>query len=363
MGFWRRIRGKGGYESGASVDARRTSQMGDYQQQSGGLDELGYSRNGINPPGEIADRVQAQSESIVGHRNARLNEDALGALQGGLGQLQSYRPGGAAAMASPYYSQMAQVLQNSQTQAPDLLHFSRTDAEMKARKASRNSANMQIAGTVIGAAATVAGAALAVPTGGGSMVGAMALMGLVNAGIAAQNRTPNGSANASDSAHGWGGMGTQGSLPQDGANTQGQGEVPGGMPPTPTSQPTKQVKQGGQGQGSPLGGGGGQFNVQGDGGQGQVSGGSGAQGMQGQGTVQGSPMADPGAAAFGMATPMGSSYPSREGAIAAGSALFGQATYDLVSNVVVKEFGEDPFWHNSNAAADALFDTLLDTLA
>jgi hypothetical protein len=332
MGFLndisRFVRGKGDYQSGASVDQKRAAMMQEY----GGVDSLGFPTSGKNPPAEIADQVQLLAERNVAQRNAGLNQDAFSALQGGLGQLQSYRPGGAAAMASPYYSQMAQVLQNSQTQAPDLLYNSRLQAQQKAKKAARQASNMQIAGAVISAA----GAVLAPATGGASLLGAAA----INGGINAANAKNAGNAQGGAADPSMGGAGNQnlvGGQVQQGGQQGQPGQPPqigappasayGGQPSnpqSPASQPQNPgtmksvVGQGGQGEGGQqgFGGGGGGGNA----GQGEMIGQAGGP-QQSGGSAPMSAMLDPGASAFGPATPMGSSYPSREGIIAGGMAF------------------------------------------
>lgn len=343
------------YQSGASVDEKRANMTA----QFGGVDELGFPDSGKNPPGEIADQIQLLAERTVARRNSRLDQDALAALQGGLGQLQSYRPGGAAAMASPYYSQMAQVLQGSKTSAPDLLYNSRLDAQRKASKASRQASNMQIAGAVIQAAGTI----LAPVTGGASLLASTA----INAGLNSAAANDNAKANA---ASGQAAQGAGGQAPQSQPLGAQQGaDAFGGQPSQPNQQTQGQNQPQGQPQGqaqgqqmkSLAGGDGGfqqgdkGFQVQGNaGGSGQASGGGG-DGLQASGgSGLSSAMLDPGASAFGPATPMGSAYPSREGAIAAGTARFGPASYDIVSQVYVRDFGDDGFYDRQLASLDAL---------
>lgn len=367
MGFLndisRFVRGKGDYQSGASVDQKRAAMMQEY----GGVDSLGFPTSGKNPPAEIADQVQLLAERNVAQRNAGLNQDALSALQGGLGQLQSYRPGGAAAMASPYYSQMAQVLQNSQTQAPDLLYNSRLQAQQKAKKAARQASNMQIAGAVISAA----GAVLAPATGGASLLASTA----INAGINAAGKNGSQSGNDGSSSALFGGpgnqniVGGQGQQGQQGGQQGQPGQPPqiapasayGGQPSTqqsPASQPQNPGTmkstlggQGGQGEGGQQGfggGGGGGYGLEGA--QGGAAGGP----QQSGGSAPMSAMLDPGASAFGPATPMGSSYPSREGIIAGGMARFGPASYDIAAQIYVRDFAHDGFYDRQLASLDAM---------
>jgi hypothetical protein len=67
-----------------------------------------------------------------------------------------------------------------------------------------------------------------------------------------------------------------------------------------------------------------------------------------------SAMLDPGASAFGPATPMGSSYPSREGIIAGGMARFGPASYDIAAQIYVRDFAHDGFYDRQLASLDAM---------
>lgn len=362
MGFTSKIsrllQGKSAsYQSGASVDEKRANMMA----QFGGVDELGFPDQGKNPPGEIADQVQLLAERTVARRNARLDDDALAALQGGLGNLQSYRPGGAAAMASPYYSQMAQVLQNSKTSAPDLLYNSRLDAQRKASKAARQASNMQIAGAVIQAAGMV----LAPATGGASILASTA----INAGLNSAAAGANAKANAASQQANTGA--SSGQPPQgQPLGAQPGAEAFGGQPSQPNQQQPGQPPQPnqGQGQGQPqgqgqksLGGGGFQpqgdkgFQVNGNEGGGEAQGfgaGGGAQASGGSGLS--SAMLDPSASAFGPATPAGSAYPSREGAIAAGTARYGPSSYDIVSQIYVRDFGDDGFYDRQLSSLDVI---------
>lgn len=359
MGFTNKIgrflQGKSqNYQSGASVDEKRANMMA----QFGGVDELGFPDSGKNPPGEIADQVQLLAERAVARRNSRLDQDALAAIQGGLGNLQSYRPGGAAAMASPFYSQMAQVLQNSKTSAPDLLYNSRLDAQRKAAKAARQASNMQIAGAVIQAAGTV----LAPMTGGASIIASTA----INAGLnSAANKKMQSAGDGSSSAL-FGGPGSGIQQPQNKANTTGGQPSQPQQPQNPTQQGQgqdqgQQAKGQGQQMKSMSGGSGGfqptdkGFEVNGTGGgEAQSFGGGGGELQASGASGPSSAMLDPGASAFGPATPAGSAYPSREGAIAAGTARYGPSSYDIVSQIYVRDFGDDGFYDRQLASLDAL---------
>lgn len=99
------------------------------------FDELGFTQ-GKMPEGHHAAGAQYASEQIVARRNAELMQQAVdaigGASQGALGLLESYRPGGAASLASGIQMQagmgMANMLAGSRTEAPDLM-FNRRERE------------------------------------------------------------------------------------------------------------------------------------------------------------------------------------------------------------------------------------------
>lgn len=163
----RRLRGKSGkYDSAQTVLDRRNEQMRQYLDRSGGLDEFGIPRGAEPPPAEFAPMLQFQAERMAFERNRRLEGDADAAVQSAQGTFESYRPGGAAALAAGIHARRADVLLASRAEAPDLLFDWRREQEFKARKAARQASYMQFAGQVVGAAATVAGAAL---TGGASL--------------------------------------------------------------------------------------------------------------------------------------------------------------------------------------------------
>jgi len=139
------------------------------QVQSGdtsGLDDLGFSQS--LPKGHAGPRVQFLSEKKVAQRNANLMRGAFGRLGAGLDLLQSYRPGGAAALSSGMFQQQANVLANSRTQAPDLMYFTRGAIAHRARKASKRAGQMNLLAGAIQAAGTALGGAA-----GGAAAGAL----------------------------------------------------------------------------------------------------------------------------------------------------------------------------------------------
>lgn len=159
---------------GAGQRGRYAQQRSEVYDAQGNLilDDQGYTPT--LPGKEVAVQAQYGSEKFIAGRNAGLRRDALASLRGGLGNLQSYRPGGAAALASPFYSQQADVLMNSQQDVPDLLHDVRADAQAKADRARRIGQAIQVGATVIGAAATIATGGVAAPLAGALIAGASA---------------------------------------------------------------------------------------------------------------------------------------------------------------------------------------------
>ena len=140
---------------------------------SGIYDELGYTR-GL--PGEaIGPDVQYGSGVVVGHRNDQLmatgGAQAQAALKSGLQNLQTYRPGGAAALLSGYYQDMAQTYLTTasarRTEAPNLMFRYDERQRARAEKAASKAAAINGIGKVLG---TIAAVAAAPATGGASLM-------------------------------------------------------------------------------------------------------------------------------------------------------------------------------------------------
>lgn len=158
--------------------------------QERGLTNLGFTQSGQLPLAQVASQVQMWSEEAVAERNQQLGQQAEMRLQSGLGNLSSYRPGGAAAMASPYYLAMANTLLARRTQAPDLLHDYRRNEQFQARRRARNAAELslagQLGGAAIGALGSVIGGALGGPAGapaGGQAAQTSTLPGAIAGGL------------------------------------------------------------------------------------------------------------------------------------------------------------------------------------
>ena len=158
-------------------------------QYKSGLDKFGFSN--ILPEEHIAPEVQFMAEKKAAWRNDRLMAQSLkrgrgyfeagqGALQQGLETMQAYRPGGAAAMTSPYYTGKASMyaqqadwdLRGSaarRQEAPNLMFRFDERYRKKAREDARRAGAVQIGGMLLGAAATIATGGAAAPL----MIGAM----------------------------------------------------------------------------------------------------------------------------------------------------------------------------------------------
>lgn len=98
----------------------------------GQMDDFGYMD--ILPHETFALTAQLRANRRAEMRNQQLSDQAMRTQREGLGNLQTYRPGGAAAMTSGYYNNLSQMLIGKQTQAPDLLGRYREHRERKARK-------------------------------------------------------------------------------------------------------------------------------------------------------------------------------------------------------------------------------------
>lgn len=128
-------------------------------------------------PAQVALRWQDMHDQAVWDYRQRLMTGANDYLKGALGNLQRFRPGGAAAMESGVYGQIAnqQMQQAAMTEPLNLMRDYERDAAHHARKEAKKAALMQ-AGVTLGAAGL---SALGGGIGGGAL-GALA-MGAGNA--------------------------------------------------------------------------------------------------------------------------------------------------------------------------------------
>lgn len=122
------------------------------------------------PPGavpqEVGLDVQARHEMGVWNRRNALGASASHWAQGALGLLQSYRPGGGAALESGIYGQLAGIdLQRAQMLQPlDLLGGYREEQARKARRATEKAGYVSAIGSL-------AGGLLGAAMGGGPSIG------------------------------------------------------------------------------------------------------------------------------------------------------------------------------------------------
>lgn len=131
-------------------------------------------------PADQALRVQALHEQGVYNYRQDLMRGASEYLRGALGHLQSFRPGGAAALESGLYGQMAQTnLARAQLTEPmDLTADYQRHAAHQARKAAKKAATAQMAVQIAGIGASLisggAAAGTLAPTIAGGLSGAIA---------------------------------------------------------------------------------------------------------------------------------------------------------------------------------------------
>jgi hypothetical protein len=140
-------------------------------------------------PANLALQFQDAHEQAVWGYRQRLMSGATDYLQGAAGNLQRFRPGGAAAMESGIYQGVAgnMMQQAAQTQPMNLLRDYERQAGVDARRQMRNASYTQ-------AAATLAGAAIGAFAGpGGAAVGANigSQVGGAAAGVNAQGGSGN----------------------------------------------------------------------------------------------------------------------------------------------------------------------------
>lgn len=181
------------------------------------------------PPGSNQARAyQYRAMEMARQRREALWGSAAGAIQGGLNLLQSYRPGGAAALGSGMFGQLGATY-GAHAQSitePDLLADLRRNEEERARGAADQAAGlgmiMGLAGLAAGGIGGPAAAGAAMGSGGAAGLGAGAMGGMMGGGPAAGGLT---GAMAGAQA-GFGGGGGGGGLQA----RMGSGGVPGPGP-------------------------------------------------------------------------------------------------------------------------------------
>jgi len=148
-------------------DGHQGSPWGSEVSWNQGLPDRAPSRNN---PYRYAWQYEADRQTELYRRS--LFRDARGSMRQGIGVMESYRPGGSAALAGGMYHGMANLYagQASQLQSPDVMMNIRDKAQVEANRESQRAAGM---GRLIGLAGTIAGFAVGGPAGAavGSQLG------------------------------------------------------------------------------------------------------------------------------------------------------------------------------------------------
>lgn len=184
-------------------------------------------------PWLYAREFQGQHDRIVWQRRQQLAGDALNFQQGAMGLLQSYRPGGSAAIESGIYNNMAQTqLTRAQLLQPmdflgDLRRHEGAQAASRANRAQERQLAVQIGSAVAQAAVSY------FAPGAAPFVGAA--LGAAGSAIAQPN-TPAGAPPSYSTPAPGGQLQTQGAAPAPGGPPTGGG-APGGPAPGPQNGP------------------------------------------------------------------------------------------------------------------------------
>lgn len=134
----------------------------------------GMPIGGVGPPAhELALNYQYRAQDWARQRQNALWGDAQGSISQGIDLLQSYRPGGSAALASGMFGQRANLYagQAASIQEPDLMSAYREDKEIQAEREAKRAARFQQIMGVVQTAAGIAGMAAGAPPVGGSLLG------------------------------------------------------------------------------------------------------------------------------------------------------------------------------------------------
>lgn len=128
-----------------------------YRDWTGGkMDEFGFTEQ--IPGHNWAIQRQLEADKITRQRQEQFMQGSTNALREGLGNLQTYRPGGAASLLSPYYQNISQSLaaRARMQYSPDLLELWRWNQAHRARKAAkRNNVFSQVLGVAQAATSSV----------------------------------------------------------------------------------------------------------------------------------------------------------------------------------------------------------------
>ena len=190
----------------------------------------GMPINAAGPPAnEVALQYQYKSQELIRQRQQALWGDAANVLGQGADLLQSYRPGGSAALASGIYGQRANVYQNQAASLtePDLMSIYREDKQIQAERAARRARNLQIGLGIAQMGASLIGGGMA---GGAAAGGLSAGQGL---GLAQMGQPVQGGGVQAGPGIATGGVYPAGTLPQP-APVSASGPYSGGyqMPAT-----------------------------------------------------------------------------------------------------------------------------------
>ena len=123
----------------------------------------------LGPPGSVPQEVGLKWQDMHNQAVWRQRERRIGAAsewgQNALGELQTFRPGGAAALGAGIYDRLAQIsLQQAQLTEPlDLLGPYRENQAARARKDAKKAAVIQTVATLAGGALTLATGGAAAP--------------------------------------------------------------------------------------------------------------------------------------------------------------------------------------------------------
>lgn len=160
----------------AQERARRWAEIGNWESQHSINPETGALEGpGGVVPGEVSLKWQQMHEQAVYNYRQRLMGGAQDYLQGAAGNLQRFRPGGAAAIESGIYSQMGQQ-QMQQAQMTEPLNLMRDYERMQAEKAAKDAKKASQLSAIAQIGSALGAVALTAATGGAAAPMAGALM-------------------------------------------------------------------------------------------------------------------------------------------------------------------------------------------
>ena len=190
------------------------------------------------PDADIAPEVQARQDRIMRRLQQQKLSDATDMQRGALGLLQSFRPGGGAALEAGIYNQVAGGLRAESTafEPLDLMYRAREAQAEADRRAARKASKRSTFGAIVGAVATIGGALVGGPVG--ATVGA-GVSGSLNSGLAGEG--------LGTGPTGYGGAGHQGGTISTGGMAATLDPQTGAPAPQPTVADTAGPGRGGAG--------------------------------------------------------------------------------------------------------------------